>query len=229
MRELSDPRVFQYVDYITLDDGEDPILNLIKNLSIPDEEKKFKRTFHLKNNQVVFTDNLLGGDFSHQQKPAPSYQGLKLDQYLSVIDMPNPMHRLWNDGRWNKMTVAHGCYWKKCSFCDIHLDYIGRYDKATAEHLVNQMEELIAETGETGFHFVDEAAPPAALRDLAIEIINRKLQVSWWANIRFEKSFDADLCQLLAASGCIAVTGGLEVASPRILALIDKGITVDLS
>ena len=125
------------------------------------------------------------------------------------------------------MTVAHGCYWKKCSFCDIHLDYIGRYDKATAEHLVNQMEELIAETGETGFHFVDEAAPPAALRDLAIEIINRKLQVSWWANIRFEKSFDADLCQLLAASGCIAVTGGLEVASPRILALIDKGITVD--
>ena len=150
-----------------------------------------------------------------------------MDQYLSVIDMPNPMHRLWNDGRWNKMTVAHGCYWKKCSFCDIHLDYIGRYDKATAEHLVNQMEELIAETGETGFHFVDEAAPPAALRDLAIEIINRKLQVSWWANIRFEKSFDADLCQLLAASGCIAVTGGLEVASPRILALIDKGITVD--
>jgi hypothetical protein len=107
------------------------------------------------------------------------------------------------------------------------LDYIGRYDKATAEHLVNQMEELIAETGETGFHFVDEAAPPAALRDLAIEIINRKLQVSWWANIRFEKSFDADLCQLLAASGCIAVTGGLEVASPRILELIDKGITVD--
>ncbi len=227
LRELSDPRVFQYVDYITLDDGEGPILNLIKNIEQPDSEKKFKRTFHLVENKVVFTDNIVGGDFSHQQKPAPSYQGLKLNQYLSVIDMPNPMHRLWNDGRWNKMTVAHGCYWKKCSFCDIHLDYIGRYDKATAEHLVNQMEELIAETGETGFHFVDEAAPPAALRDLAIEIINRKLQVSWWANIRFEKSFDADLCQLLAASGCIAVTGGLEVASPRILELIDKGITVD--
>ena len=225
LRELSDSRVFQYLDYITLDDGEGPILNLIQNIQVPDAEKKFKRTFHLVDHQVVFTDNLVGGDFLHQQKPAPSYTGLKLDQYLSVIDMPNPMHRLWNDGRWNKMTVAHGCYWKKCSFCDIHLDYIGRYDKATAEHLVD--ETLIAETGETGFHFVDEAAPPAALRDLAIEIIKRNLQVSWWSNIRFEKSFDADLCQLLAASGCIAVTGGLEVASPRILDLIDKGITVD--
>ncbi len=227
LRELSDSRVFQYLDYITLDDGEGPILNLIQNIQVPDAEKKFKRTFHLVDHQVVFTDNLVGGDFLHQQKPAPSYTGLKLDQYLSVIDMPNPMHRLWNDGRWNKMTVAHGCYWKKCSFCDIHLDYIGRYDKATAEHLVDQMETLIAETGETGFHFVDEAAPPAALRDLAIEIIKRNLQVSWWSNIRFEKSFDADLCKLLAASGCIAVTGGLEVASPRILDLIDKGITVD--
>ncbi|MEN9334620.1 MAG: hypothetical protein RLY35_1800 [Bacteroidota bacterium] len=227
LRELSDARVFQYLDYITLDDGEGPILNLIQNIQVPDAEKKFKRTFHLVDHQVVFTDNLIGGDFLHQQKPAPSYTGLKLDQYLSVIDMPNPMHRLWNDGRWNKMTVAHGCYWKKCSFCDIHLDYIGRYDKATAEHLVDQMETLIAETGETGFHFVDEAAPPAALRDLAIEIIKRNLQVSWWTNIRFEKSFDPDLCQLLAASGCIAVTGGLEVASPRILDLIDKGITVD--
>ena len=39
------------------------------------------------------------------------------------------MHRLWSDGRWNKLTVAHGCYWKKCSFCDVSLDYIGRYDR----------------------------------------------------------------------------------------------------
>ena len=90
LRELSDPRVFQYVDYITLDDGEGPILNLIKNLSIPDEEKKFKRTFHLKNNQVVFTDNLLGGDFSHQQKPAPSYQGLNWINISPLLICPIP-------------------------------------------------------------------------------------------------------------------------------------------
>jgi hypothetical protein len=47
--------------------------------------------------------------------------------------MLNPMHRLWSDGRWNKLTVAHGCYWKKCSFCDVSLDYIGRYDAATRD------------------------------------------------------------------------------------------------
>jgi radical SAM superfamily enzyme YgiQ (UPF0313 family) len=228
LRELSDPRVFDFVDYITLDDGEGPFLALLKHLEDPIQNAHLKRTFRrTPEGKVEFVDTLEGGDFLHSQKPAPKYEGLRFHDYLSVIDMPNPMHRLWNDGRWNKMTVAHGCYWKKCSFCDITLDYIGRYDQTSAAHLVDQMQELIAETGETGFHFVDEAAPPAALRDLAVEILRRGLQVSWWTNIRFEKTFTPDLCQLLAASGCIAVTGGLEVASPRILALIDKGISID--
>ena len=89
------------------------------------------------------------------------------------------------------------------------------------------MQEMIDTTNENGFHFVDEAAPPALMRELALEIIRRDLAVTWWTNIRFEKSFTADLCKLLAASGCIAVSGGLEVASDRLLKLIDKGTTVE--
>jgi hypothetical protein len=136
------------------------------------------------------------------------------------------MHSLWSDGRWNKLTMAHGCYWGKCTFCDISLDYIKNYEPITASLLCDRMEEMIAQTGQNGFHFVDEAAPPALMRALAIEIIRRKLTVSWWANIRFEKSFTRDLCILLKASGCIAISGGLEVASDRLLELIQKGITV---
>jgi hypothetical protein len=137
------------------------------------------------------------------------------------------MHSLWSNGRWNKLTMAHGCYWAKCTFCDISLDYIKIYEPIAAKLLCDRMEVIIAQTGEIGFHFVDEAAPPALMRALAIEIIKRKLVVTWWTNIRFEKSFTKDLCLLLKASGCIAVSGGLEVASDRLLALIDKGVTVE--
>jgi radical SAM superfamily enzyme YgiQ (UPF0313 family) len=227
LRDLYDPRVFNYLDYITLDDGEGPLISLLKNISSKDNTSQYVRTLMIENGKVVFRNNRIGGDYAHKQLPAPTYEGLRLKEYLSVIDMPNPMHRLWNDGRWNKLTVAHGCYWKKCSFCDISLDYISRYEQTPAIALVDKMEELIAETGETGFHLVDEAAPPLALRDMAIEILRRKLQVSWWGNIRFEKTFTPDLCSLLAASGCIAVTGGLEVASPRLLELMEKGVTID--
>lgn len=123
--------------------------------------------------------------------------------------------------------MAHGCYWGKCTFCDISLDYIKLYEPISAKILVDRIEELIAQTGENGFHFVDEAAPPALMREVALEIIKRKIVVTWWTNIRFEKSFTADLCVLLKESGCIAVSGGLEVASDRLLELIKKGVTVE--
>lgn len=227
LRDLTDARVFEYVDFITLDDGEGPMLALIQHLNDPEKHPHLKRTFVCEDGKIKYKNNLIGGDFSHARMPAPDYSGLRLDAYLSMFDMPNPMHRMWNDGRWNKLTMAHGCYWKKCSFCDVTLDYIGRYETAPATDLVDKMEQLIAQTGETGFHFVDEAAPPKVMRELAEEILRRGLQVTWWTNIRFEKTFTAELCRLLAESGCVAVTGGLEVASDRLLALMEKGVTVE--
>jgi hypothetical protein len=166
-------------------------------------------------------------DVPFEEVGTATWDGLPLDSYLSLLDMLNPMHRLWSDGRWNKLTVAHGCYWKKCSFCDVSLDYISRYETASASLLVDRIEQIVAETGQTGFHFVDEAAPPKILKALAEELIRRQVVISWWGNIRFEKTFTPELADLLAQSGCIAMSGGLEVASDRLLALMEKGVTVE--
>ncbi len=225
LRSLTDVRVFEFFDFITLDDGELPIQLLIDNLQLT-ISNEFKRTFLLENNKVVYKNSTLQKDYKQSEVGTPDYSDLLLDKYISVIEIANPMHSLWSDGRWNKLTMAHGCYWGKCTFCDISLDYIKVYEPILAKTLVDRMEELIAQTGENGFHFVDEAAPPALMRELALEIIKRKLVVTWWTNIRFEKSFSQDLCVLLKTSGCIAVSGGLEVASDRLLELIKKGVTV---
>lgn len=232
LRSVNDPRVFDYFDYITLDDGELPLELLWQHSTAPasaanKSKPLLKRTFHLEEGKVLFNNFSLRRDYRMSEIGTPDYAGLPLDRYISVIEIANPMHSLWSDGRWNKLTMAHGCYWGKCTFCDVSLDYIGNYKPVNASLLVDRMEEMIAQTGENGFHFVDEAAPPALMRDLALEIIRRNLRVSWWTNIRFEKSFTADLCRLLQASGCIAVSGGLEVASDRLLALIQKGVTVE--
>ncbi|MFT6486039.1 MAG: hypothetical protein ACJAWN_002771 [Neolewinella sp.] len=230
LRSLTDVRVFGYFDYITLDDGELPLELLLNHISAPAAEPTkplLKRTFHLENGEVIYNNFALQRDYRQSEVGTPDYSGLPLDRYVSVIEIVNPMHSLWSDGRWNKLTMAHGCYWGKCTFCDVSLDYIGNYQPVQSTMLVDRMEELIAQTGESGFHFVDEAAPPALMRDLALEIIRRKLRLTWWTNIRFEKSFTPDLCRLLQASGCIAVSGGLEVASDRLLELIQKGVTVE--
>jgi hypothetical protein len=227
LRSLTDERVFNFIDYITLDDGETPVQNLLEHLEGKRPVELLKRTFTLSEGKVTYFNGSIQPDYKQKDVGTPDYADLPLNEYLSVIEIANPMHRLWSDGRWNKLTLAHGCYWGKCTFCDISLDYIKTYEATTAKVLADRIEELIAQTGQTGFHFVDEAAPPALMRELALEILRRKLTVVWWTNIRFEKSFTRDLCLLLAASGCIAISGGLEVASDRLLELIQKGVTVE--
>jgi radical SAM superfamily enzyme YgiQ (UPF0313 family) len=224
LRELADPRVFEFVDYVVLDDGERPLLALVEHLR--DDTRPLVRTFVLDQGGVVLRTDPSQHDIPLRDAGTPTWDGLPLDRYLSLFEMLNPMHRLWSDGRWNKLTVAHGCYWKKCSFCDVTLDYIARYDPVAADLLVDRIEAIVAETGQSGFHFVDEAAPPAGLRALAERLIARDVAITWWGNIRFEKTFTRDLADLLARSGCVAVSGGLEVASDRLLERMQKGVTV---
>ncbi|MDR6195376.1 hypothetical protein QE357_002428 [Siphonobacter sp. BAB-5404] len=226
LRSLKETRVFEYLDFVALDDGEAPLLHLLEYLAGNRSIDQLKRVFTLVDGKVHYLNGTRERDVAQRDTGTPDYRELPLNDYLSVIEVVNPMHRLWSDGRWNKLTLAHGCYWGKCSFCDVTLDYIKRYEPLTASLLCDRIEEIIGQTGQNGFHFVDEAAPPALMRDLALEIIRRKLTVVWWTNIRFEKSFTADLCQLLKASGCIAVSGGLEVASDRLLERMKKGVTV---
>ncbi len=225
LRDLREPRVFDSFDFVTLDDGERPLLALLAHLEDP--SAPLFRTFVREGQQVLLKTNTDMHDIPHRDTGTPTYDGLDLTAYPSFLELLNPMHRLWSDGRWNKLTIAHGCYWKKCTFCDVSLDYIGRYDGAPADLLVDRIESLIAETGQTGFHFVDEAAPPAVLRALAERLIARKVVITWWGNIRFEKTFTPELTTLLAQSGCVAISGGLEVASDRLLQLMKKGVTVE--
>jgi radical SAM superfamily enzyme YgiQ (UPF0313 family) len=225
LRGLREPRVFDYFDYVTLDDGERPVLNLLTRLA--GKQATLVRTFVRKGNEVSLENDPTQHDIPQKDTGIPTYEGLPLGDYVSIMEMLNPMHRFWSDGRWNKITLAHGCYWKKCAFCDVSLNYIGHYERPTTDIIIERIRSLVNETGETGFHLVDEAAPPAGMRALAKRLIAEKLSITWWGNIRFEKTFDAELCTLLAQSGCVAVSGGLEVASDRLLGLMQKGVTVE--
>ncbi len=221
LRQITDTAIFNYIDYLIYDDGELPLLRLLNGGELVrtlyrDTENQIQRINFDSKENIPFSE--IG---------SPDYSGLLQNNYINLIELTNPMHALWSNGRWNKMMLAHGCYWGKCTFCDGTLDYIKRYESAPIELIVDRMETLMHQTGQSGFHFVDEAASPALLRKLSEEIIRRKITVSYWTNVRFEKSFTPELCYLMAKSGCIAISGGLEVASPRILKLINKGITIE--
>ena len=214
LRSMTDVEIFRYVDYVVLDDGELALERILEGGSL-------LHTYAAEG----YTEG--EGTISHRERGCPDFDGLPHSLYFSLTEVTNPMHRLWSDGRWNKMMLAHGCYWAKCAFCDTTLNYIGCYDTISASELVDYMEQVAAQTGSRGFHFVDEAAPPKLLKELSLELLRRGVRFSWWTNIRFEKSYTGDLCALMARAGCVAVSGGLEVASDRLLGLIGKGVTIE--
>lgn len=216
LRDMDDPRVFDYFDFVCYDEGFAPWLAIIgkaemQSVRTRDGFSPAKRNRGAAKCKVRVSD----------------YDGLDLDAYLSVVETANPMHRLWTDGRWLKVQLAQGCYWHRCAFCDVALDYIGRYCSPDPKQAVDALVQMRDATGIGAFHFTDEAIPPALLRGICREIKKRGEVFTWWGNIRFDEGFDSDLAELMAETGCIGVSAGLECANDRLLALMDKGITLE--
>lgn len=230
LRSIKDARIFEFLDAITLDDGERPLECLLEYWSGKRDRNRLLRTF-LKSEKISdaieYCTDPSEHDLPQTQTGIPTVDGLRMGEYISMVEMLNPMHRFWSDLYWNKLMLAHGCYWHQCSFCDVNLDYIKRYEISPVQLTIERMKSLSLESGSSGFHFIDEAAPPAVLKDLSQKLIEQDLSYSWWGNIRFEKSFTSELTELMSDAGCIAVSGGLEVASDRLLKKMKKGVTVE--
>ncbi len=222
LRSLDDSRVFSYFDFICYDEGLQPWLAILE-----DRLQTSNATAPGGCSRVLTKNGLKS--FAESKSPpllVPDYKGLDLSRYFSVIEMPNRMHSIWTDGIWLKMQITQGCYWHRCAFCDLDLDYICRYEPAAPKDIADAMEKLMLETGKSGFHFVDEAISPALIRGLCEELIRRRLNADWWGHIRFARQFTPELAELMSDAGCIAVTGGLECANDRLLKLMNKGITL---
>jgi len=209
---------------VVLDDGELPLQQLCSMLQGQDvplhdtflREPSGRVTFH--------RSSIAPPKFA--DLPRPSYVGLDLDRYVHMVYLSSPVQRA-HDGPWLKLIAAHGCYWKQCTFCDISLPYIADYDPMPAVRIADQMDALHAETGRSGFHFTDEAAPPALLVNLALELLRRDRNYHWWGNVRYDNAFEPERCKVLAAAGMILVTGGIEIANDAVLQKIQKGVSVE--
>ncbi|MCL1887297.1 MAG: radical SAM protein [Kiritimatiellaeota bacterium] len=216
LRELDDPRVFDFFDVVALDDGRATLRALWQG-------RPPATGFTRENGRVVFHH---GTNPPVSPPPRPDFTGLPLDDYLSLVEMPNPMHRLWSDACWLKLPLTNGCYWRKCAFCDTSLPHIKNFSQPAAARVVENLFALHAETGKSAFHFTDEALPPKLVGDMSAELTARGAPFTWWGNVRFERAFTRGLARRMADAGCVAVTGGLECANDRLLALMKKGVTL---
>ena len=181
----------------------------------------------LRNQDASRYDQCIAVEDKYTVQLVPDFSDIDFSLYPRLADSKNPMHRLWSDGAWLKVYLAHGCYWHQCAFCDTSLDYVACYHPVEVEKLHEALYKQAEKTGVRGIHLVDEAAPPVALRNFALANLKKDKPLSFWGNIRYEKVFSRDLADILAHGGLTAVSGGIEIASGSGLDAVHKGTDLD--
>ena len=233
LRETNEPSLAKYCDAICYDRGYASYKDLL-NQSPAKNNPIFKLRQFTQNGIVPPLDE---SSQDYEQSLAyekevtssliPDFSDIDFSQYPRLIDDTNPMHRLWSDGSWIKAYMAHGCYWHKCAFCDVTLDYVKGYCPTNVSKLYQGLLAQCKEKGVYGIHFVDEAMPPAMMIQFARENIAHGSPITWWGNVRFEKSFTRDVADFLAYGGLIGVSAGLESATGNGLNAIHKGTDLE--
>jgi len=242
LRNANQKALAKYVDFISYDRGYGSYYQLLNfiNKDSPDFSSVSEPIYKLRQfaktedgsikviEPIWKQDEIEKIEDSFTQTTTPDYSDIDFSIYPRVCDDVNPMHRLWTDGSWIKAYLAHGCYWHKCAFCDTQLDYVCSYLPVGTKNLYESLSNTAKEKGVFGIHFVDEALPPAMIKQFALENLKQpgENQLYYWGNVRFEKAFTKDLAALLSAGGFAAVSAGLEVATGSGLKNINKGTDI---
>lgn len=231
LRETEEPSLSEYCDCLCYDRGYASYKTLIERLESNSGENQIYNIIQFKKDgeacRIIKSAAPTAEDLAFEKKMTvsviPDFSGIDFSKYPRLTDDTNPMHRLWSDGAWIKAYMAHGCYWHKCAFCDVTLDYVKSYCKTDIKKLYNGLLAQCKEKGIFGIHFVDEAMPPAAMIEFARENIAHGSPITWWGNIRFESIFSRDVADFLAYGGLTGVSAGLESATKNGLNAIHKG------
>lgn len=148
--------------------------------------------------------------------PTPDFDGLPMESYFSPeIVLPYDPSR--------------GCYWGKCAFCHYGLCRQGtaRYRERKIADMVEHIKHLSSCWGCRNFYFSQDAFLPGTAQKLSNALKEAALNIHWSTDMRPEPDLTQDVCRDLTAGGALSVALGIESASPRLLKLINKGISVE--
>jgi len=188
-------------DSVITYEGEHALLELVRTLEKSHTPERFIR------GQMIEDLGLL---------PSPDFTGLPLDKYFAPeLILPYDPTR--------------GCYWGKCTFCHYGLAEVGTaaYRERPVANVMNHVRALHQKHGVRLFYFSQDAVNPKTVLKVARAIKEEGLQIQWATDMRPERSLKPELCKELRDGGALSMAMGVESASPRVLTLIDKGVSVD--
>jgi len=208
------PALFDLVDSAVVFGGERPLLALAQALEAGASLEGVPNLLYRAGGAVRATP--LGEPLPLAETPTPDFDGLPLGRYLA----PEPVLPL---------LTARGCYHGRCAFCNVGYGAHEAFAQHAAERVVEEMLALRERYGARHIFFADEAITLRNLRAMSTRLAEEPggAPIHWATCARMERALDRDLLEAMARGGCRMLLYGLETASPRIAAAMDKGTTVE--
>lgn len=143
---------------------------------------------------------------------------------LGKLEYPLPRYDLIVNksiGDFLPVQAGRGCP-NVCSFCSVYCLYKTRYYRRPIADVVRDLKE-VKRLGFNKFLLLDDniLADREYLKELCYEI--KQLQMTWLSQCSIEIGKDEELLKLVAGSGCIALSFGIESISQESLNSMNKG------
>lgn len=204
---INNPEFFElFADSIIYNEGEKPMIELMKHLEGSIDIEDVPNLIYLKDNQVKIN---------------------KEHEPLNINDLPFPdfthfpLHLYYTPEVIFNIQTSRNCYWKKCTFCTHH--HGSKYGVKTVDKVVNDIKGLQEKFNAKYFHFVDEAMSPAYLKKLSEKLLEERIDIKFYIYGRLEKEFTPEIFQLAYKAGLRLIMWGFESANERIYKLMNKG------
>lgn len=203
------------VDYVVIGEGEKTFSELVERLGRPDELAQVKGLFFRDKGQVIST----GVEEAIQDLdslPFPARHLVPYQKYTSLLAKRTPI---------TTMFTSRGCPYR-CTFCD--RPHLGKRFRARSPKSVVDEMDACTRLGIYEFLIYDDTFTVDKKRVMGIcdEIRRRKLDIGWDIRTRVD-TINHDMLKSLRAAGCERIHYGVEAGTEKILAVLNKRITID--
>ncbi|HEB69980.1 MAG TPA: RiPP maturation radical SAM protein 1 [Desulfobulbus sp.] len=206
-------QTFSAIDYILTGEGEQPLAALIRHLKgeapFPNKKNILRRkadkknAFSLQNHEQKRLENLPTPDYDDY------FRELTAREFSFIPELP--------------IEFSRGCWWNKCSFCNLNLQWCG-YRYKRHQKILAEVEFLAERHKCLDFFFTDNALPLKEARSFFQKTAEKKTDLQFFAEIRAPKS--AKECTTYRHGGLRTIQVGIEALSDSLLQRMCKGTSV---
>jgi radical SAM superfamily enzyme YgiQ (UPF0313 family) len=214
--------IFSYfdIDFVVRGEGEKTFLELVRSLREPSHYKNIKSLVFRDSDGSVVKNEYRELNHELDDLPFPDYDDL-------YDGHPFCEHPYSKTGRMMTLITSRGCPFR-CAFCDTPNIHGTKVRSRSVDSVLDEINIMQKKYGVSEYSFKDSnfSMSKKWVREYADKIAKRNMQISYFANYRFEVIND-EYVEPLKQSGCSLIFSGIESTYPSVKKILGKNTSME--